>query len=200
MAITTYAELKTAIANWTHRSDLTSYADEFIDMAEAKMNRILRLSEMETRATATLTDEYTSLPSDYLEMRNIQINDTYAYPLEYRTPHQMDMLDVNESSRPKYYTIVDDTIQVYPTSSGKVIEIDYYKTIAALSDSNTTNFVLTAWPDLYLHGSLHYANVFMHNASMATYHGQEFDRLLMEINNKSKARKYSGAPLQVVAG
>jgi len=34
MAISTYSELKTAIADWTARDDLTSYIDNFIDLAE----------------------------------------------------------------------------------------------------------------------------------------------------------------------
>lgn len=199
MAITTYSDLKSAITNWMHRGDLTSYLDEFIDMTESKMNRVLRLSEMEQRSTTTTTDEYTELPSDYLEMRNIQINDTYSYPLEYRPPHHLDLLDQNEAGRPKYYTIVNETIQTYPATSGYVMEIDYYKEIPALSDSNTTNFVLTAWPDMYLHGCLHHANIFTKNMEMAGYHAQEFGRLMMEVNNKSKARKFSGAPLQVVS-
>ena len=42
MAITTYAELKTAIANWLNREDLTSVIPDFISLAEADFNRKLR--------------------------------------------------------------------------------------------------------------------------------------------------------------
>ena len=45
MAITTYAELKTAVANFLARSDLTDRIPEFISMAEARMGR-----ELETRS------------------------------------------------------------------------------------------------------------------------------------------------------
>ena len=44
MAIGTYAELKTAVANWLDRDDLTDRIPEFIALAEAKMNRNLRIS------------------------------------------------------------------------------------------------------------------------------------------------------------
>ena len=43
MAISTFAELKTAAANWLDRSDLTDRIPEFIALAEARFNRILRI-------------------------------------------------------------------------------------------------------------------------------------------------------------
>ena len=39
MAISTFAELKTAIDNWLARADMTDRAAEFIALAEARMNR-----------------------------------------------------------------------------------------------------------------------------------------------------------------
>ena len=52
MAIGTYAELQTAVANWLDRDDLTDRIPEFIALAEAKMNRNLRISLMENVSTA----------------------------------------------------------------------------------------------------------------------------------------------------
>ena len=46
MAINTYATLQTAVANWLDRSDLTDRIPEFIALAEARMNRNLRLALM----------------------------------------------------------------------------------------------------------------------------------------------------------
>ena len=54
MAIGTYAELQTAVANWLDRDDLTDRIPEFIALAEAKMNRVLRISLMENVSTALL--------------------------------------------------------------------------------------------------------------------------------------------------
>jgi len=42
MAITTYSELKTAVADWLNRSDLTSAIPNFIALAEAQMSRQIR--------------------------------------------------------------------------------------------------------------------------------------------------------------
>jgi len=55
MAISTFAELKTAAANWLDRSDLTDRIPEFIALAEARFNRILRIRDMETVSTSIST-------------------------------------------------------------------------------------------------------------------------------------------------
>lgn len=50
MAISQYSELKTAVANWLGRSDLTSRIPEFIGLAEDRVYQRLRLRAMETQA------------------------------------------------------------------------------------------------------------------------------------------------------
>ena len=52
MAIGTYAELQTAVANWLDRDDLTARIPEFITLAEARFNRLLRLRSMESKYNA----------------------------------------------------------------------------------------------------------------------------------------------------
>ena len=52
MAITTYSELQTAIANFLARDDLTSRIPEYIELAEARMSRELDTRSQEKRATA----------------------------------------------------------------------------------------------------------------------------------------------------
>ena len=200
MAITTYSTLKDAIANWTNRDDLTSRLDEFIDITESKMNRKLRLSEMETRATSTVDSEYTALPDDYLEIRNVQLNTNPVIPLEYLSPFQIDLYTDSATGQPKYYSIIGDEIQLYPAPDANyTIEITYYKKIITLDDTNVSNFVLDEWPDIYLHGCLQQAFTYLMNAESAMMHGQEFERLLVEINKQSKARKYSGSPMEIRA-
>ena len=92
MAITSYSTLKTAIEAWTHRSDLSAVVDDFIDLTEARLNRELRVSQQETRATTTPTDAYIALPTDCLSIRNIQLNTNPVQTLSYIPPADMDRL------------------------------------------------------------------------------------------------------------
>lgn len=192
-----YATLKTAIADWMHRDDLTSQIDTFIDLAESRMNRDLRMSEMETRATAIASSEYMALPDGALEIRNIQVNGTYPYPVEYKTPTQMDMDNTGATGAPVYYTIIGNEFQFYPVPIDTEIEITYYKAITPLDDTNTTNFLLTASPECYLHGCMAYANLYTKDDP--TLHEMEFSRIMDSLNKTSTRKKFSGAPLTVRA-
>jgi hypothetical protein len=58
----TYEELKTQIASYLNRSDLTSQIDIFIDTTEAELNRKVRDKDMIKRATATADAQYLTLP------------------------------------------------------------------------------------------------------------------------------------------
>ena len=74
MAITNYGELKTNVADWLNRSDLTSVIPTFIDGVHSKLNRDLRVRQMVQRATASVDAEYSALPADFLEIRDIRLN------------------------------------------------------------------------------------------------------------------------------
>ena len=75
----TYDELKTQIADFLNRSDLTSKLDFFIDATEGELNRRLRTKDMVVRATATADGQYLSLPTDWLEAINIEITSCLLY-------------------------------------------------------------------------------------------------------------------------
>ena len=67
MAIDTYSELKSAIADWLNRDDLTSVIPNFIELAEAELTRNLRHRKMIVRADATIDSEYTQTPDDWFQ-------------------------------------------------------------------------------------------------------------------------------------
>ena len=167
MAIGTYAELQTAVANWLDRDDLTDRIPEFIALAEARMNRILRIRLMEgkyTASTAAAQRNY-ALPAGYLQMRNLQVNTSPIRPCQYVTPEIFDRLYGSTlTGTPEIYTIVADEIQLGPIpGSVLTIEMLFYKRVTALSASNTTEAMLTDNPDIYLYGALMEAEPFIMN-------------------------------------
>jgi len=114
MAIGTYAELQTAVANWLDRGDLTARIPEFIDLAEARMNRVLRLQLMVNVDTTTLgaastlvagTRDY-ALPSGYLQMLDFALTTDPITSLSYITPENMNrMWAGSQLGIPEAYTI-----------------------------------------------------------------------------------------------
>lgn len=157
MAITTYSELKTAIANWLNRDDLTSTIPDFIALAEAQMNRSVRHRKMVTRSDATLDTPYFAVPGDWLQTIRFQLNTNPVTPLLFVTPEQAleESMVYSAGQQPLFYTTIGEQFQVVPTPDTSYdAELLYYAKIPALSDSNTTNWLLTESPDIYLYGSL----------------------------------------------
>lgn len=164
MAIGTYAELQTAAANWLARDDLTDRIPEFTTLAEAKFNRVLFHPGMEKRSTVDVNPssdepEFITLPSDFQTMRRVRLSSVTGKPrLAFLAQTQMAdyrySID-NISGQPCYYSIMGDELELAPTPNEEyTLEMVYRAYIPALSDSNTTNWLLTLAPDLYLYGTL----------------------------------------------
>jgi hypothetical protein len=149
MAIGTYAELKTAVANWLHRSDLTTQIPDFIALCEADVRRDLRVREMEDSTSVALTSTELALPTGFLEARQVTLKDIVV---DYVLPQQFTPI----SDDTTYQYTVKGTNFVFQTTSGTV-KVDFYKGFAAFSADGDTNWLLTNHPDAYLFGSLAWA-------------------------------------------
>ena len=82
MSLDSYAALKAEIADWLDRSDLSSQIDTFIDLAEEHHRRNLRVRQMISRATASLSTStrYLALPTNYVHMRILRLMTTPVTP------------------------------------------------------------------------------------------------------------------------
>ena len=198
----TYAELKTNIANYLNRSDLTSYIDTFIDSTEAELNRRLRTKEMIKRATATADSQYLTVPTDWQEAINIEITSNNFSPLFQQSIESLDVYrkaNNNITGQPIYYAMVDDSIELAPTpDSSYTLQLTYYAKINALSDSNTTNFVSTDHPDVYLYGALKHASIFLMEDDRIPLFTNQFEKALEEIRlEQEKAAFGKGSLMQI---
>lgn len=199
MAISNYAELKSAVADWLNRADLTSAIPNFVALAEAKFNRDLRTRQQVKRAYATLTGQYIQLPTDWAEGINLQLNVNPVRVLDFVTTDQADRIKARRygDTDADAYTIVGSQLEVIPVVADDTeIEMAYYAKVPALSDSNTTNWLLTEWPDLYLYGTLvHAAPYLREDDRIATWKGLA-DQLTEEIRLSDERAKHSGGPLR----
>ena len=203
MALDTYANLKTEIANYLNRTDLTEYLDTFIDLAEARHSRDLRLREMENVSTATTTVSGTQsydLPTGYLEMRYVLYqSDPYNFLYFMAPPDFFRAFNAGETSgTPKYYTIVGSKIYLGPKpDAAKVLELGFFQRPTGLSDSNTTNAVLTDFPDLYLYASLAEAAPFLVQDERLAVWAQLYKEGVKTANESAQRGRESSAPLQM---
>jgi hypothetical protein len=154
-AITSFATLQTALADWSNRTDLTSYLPDFIAQAEARLFDLLLLKDMESEESLTLTqgNNYVTLPSGYVSPIALWlIVDTERVALQHVLPQQLPY-DTSES-QPRYYAIDGVNLRFdCPAQEAYSAKFRMYKT-SNLSVSNTSNYLLLRRPDIYLSGSM----------------------------------------------
>jgi len=189
MAITSYSTLKTAIADWTHRSDLTSQLDDFIDITEARLNRDLRVSQMEEASTITPSSGIVTMPTGWIAVRNVKLNTYPLTTLEYITPAEMDRLAAGQTLAGKY-TIVGDQIKLDAASSYDVI-VEYYLKITALDGTNTSNWLLETHPDAYLYGCLSEAFKFAMDDDQVSKYNMMYEDIIRRIKILDAGRKHA---------
>lgn len=198
MAITTYSELQTAVASWINRTDLTSPIQDFIALCEATLQARCKLLEFESTATVTITSGVGTLPTGFVGMRSVYWNDSLAQPLQYITPEQFDAMRSWGDGDTYFYTISGSTIRTSNTETGSVI-MTYYAKFVPLSGSNTSNAILSNFPDAYLYGSLVQACIYTQDDAGAAKYSSLFSNAIDRINDNNADRKYAGATLQVRA-
>lgn len=195
MALSTFAELKSSIADWLNRDDLTSAIPDFISLAEANMDRSIRHWRMEKRVTANVSGQYTGLVGDYLE--GIRFSIANGDRLELLSQGEMQQRRTaydDTTGKPQYYAISDGQLELYPTPDGTyAVEMLYYGQITPLSDSNTTNWLLTHHPDAYLYGSLLHAAPYLGEDQRAGTWGSLYQSALDAINKESSDAKFGGS-------
>lgn len=192
MALANYADLLTGVANWLQRSDLTARIPEFITLAEAEFNRRLRTVEMEARSTATLTSDAVAVPTDFIGLRSIKIDRT---TLEYVTPADI-FEDERTGGYPTRYTVTDGQFFFRPAPTSGTVKIDYYGSIPALTASNTTNWLMTKHPDLYLFATCAQAEWYVVNDARVDAWKARADELIEQINDATQRERYGGRRLR----
>lgn len=188
MAISTYAELKTAVNDYGKRGDATAKVDTFIDLAEADIWANLRIKEMQTRATGNLSGRTLALPTGFLEMRKLRITTSNPKELEYYAPESM--IIQSSSGLPTQYTITDQIEFNKTPDSTYGYEILYYQSLTALSSSQTTSSVLTRYPSIYLFGTLKHYFDWARNEEQAMKYEMKFMDAINKANRNEKRGQY----------
>ncbi len=185
MAITTYAELQAAAANWLVRGDLTARIPEFITLAEARLNRVLRarLAEVETALTAVVGARTLPLPTGFAEPLALWITRPVGREaLPFLEPSLMAASSLRGA--PSAWT-VDGVALAFdrPCDQAYAFTLRMLAKFA-LSDAAPTNPLLSDYPDAYLFATLCEAAPFLRDADLSGSYEARLGRAIEEINSK----------------
>lgn len=195
MALNNYANLKAAIKDWSHRTDVDVYVDDFITLAEKEfyfnLDSPLRVREMEALDTSacSTSDRFLALPTDFLESRRLDLTiSSQRYTIQYETPDQVFIESV--SGAPERYTITSRIEFNRQPDQAYVTNLQYYQTLNALDSTNTTNAILTKYPNIYLYGSLWALFQWARNDEEEAKYYQKFIRAVDGANVSSQRGRY----------
>jgi hypothetical protein len=94
-----------------------------------------------------------ALPADFLEMRRLIANTSPKRVLKRAAPGWATQRYDGFAGIPDVYTIVGSNLTVYPSTTAD-LSLTYYAKLPALSAGNTSNWLLTRYPNMYLYAAL----------------------------------------------
>ena len=140
---------------------------------------------MVKRANAPINTQYFAYPADYLETKTFKLNTNPITKLEFVTEEYSDTLRSSRYigvGKPEYFSIIGNQLEVIPSPDTEYsAELTYYAKITALSDANTSNWLLAYAPDLYLYGALLEAAPYLRDDARLQVWGQLYASSIEDI-------------------
>lgn len=166
-------------------------ADLCYELVTAEINEGLRIADMQTTVTFTVTDSYT-LPTDFLEAvsvysvesgdrRDIMAVEPATFDAQWRV-----------SAYPHMYSISDGEMRINGTEGGGDITLRYYQEQADLSADADTNAILTKHPSIYVYGVLAHHAALKRDQTALTVHFQAYERAMSKVRQADIARRTGG--------
>jgi hypothetical protein len=184
-----FGELRAMVADWCHRSNMTSVIPSCITLATAQFNRVLRTPEMESRDSRSITTEFASLPPDFLEIISVVRDDGKEIRYVAR-PNLASHIAAGEEPEPPIYSIEDYQFRFLPAPSVSEpldVSILYFEQIAALEDDSDENWLLTAYPDAYLYGALMHARAWLQDDARVALIKPMYEQAIAQISQRKVA-------------
>lgn len=198
MALGSLTDIKAAAMDGIARSDLSSYANDFVTLAEGHFNRDLRHRKMIATTDLTPSSYVCTLPTDFLEAIQVVEKASIRRELTLISPQVADQFYPDRvAGLACDYTIVGSSLRAYPQSAND-IELTYYQKIPTLI-SNDPNWLLTEAPHLYLRGIQMQALLFINETEtprfMATV--KLVQQIIDELNSQSEAAQFTGMTMRI---
>lgn len=199
--ITDYASLQTAIATTLHRNDLTALIPVFIADAEERIYNDIRIQAMEASYSQAIASGVVTIPAGFLEWKFLYVDSAHKL-----TRKSAEWIYTNYPTRaaegtPVFFAREGGSLIFgpYPTD-GLTVKGLYYKRLPALSDSNTTNWLIENAPDLLRYAALTEAAVHTRDADAHQLFDGKTVQLVKRVQRTDDREAFSGSVLSVTRG
>jgi hypothetical protein len=197
-----YGTLKTLLASYLHRDDLTATIPTFITLAQARLNHDIDLMSMHTTASLAVVASVKeiALPTDFLEMLSVRV----PYEGGFRVVEQRSLAQngqvfesqLGATGAPRYFARYGTTLEVSPLpEEATTLEIIYKQRLTPFVSDTDTDDMLTYNPNIYVYGAMLEAMPFLKdpNTKWQELYLGEVERL----NEQNDDQQWSGGPIQI---
>lgn len=194
-----YGTLKAAVGDWLSAYDLVGYIPNFIQNAENRIYRELRVRQMMTTATINIVAPISSanLPVGYLEFQRVAVSSTNPLTVLERADN-ISMLQTYPvggiTGPPRLYTTSRTSITVSPLPDiDYTLSVLYYKRENAMTDPGDTPWIITDAADLVLFASLCAAVPFIKDDARLILWEQQYQQQKDLLQQLSDREQFSGS-------
>lgn len=185
-----YAELQAKVAAWLHRSDLTAIIPDFIALAEERMNRDLRVRQMEVALSETaIVDNRIAVPAGTVGVKTLWVPGYESTPITTQSFESVLALSRGRVGMPTRWAWQGSDFFFDGTGS---VQGALYQAIPALSDSDPSNWLIAAHPSAYLFGALYEAAIYVKDAEEESRYGGRFGAAIDAVNGGDMRDRLSG--------
>lgn len=199
MTISNYDNLKKEVLVWSHRGDLGTRFDTFLQLCEVDIYsnpdeglKILSLGSIATTTTQT-DSRFLSLPDGANIQRKltIEINGINC-DIQYTSPGNIQTFeDEQYSGVPLFFTISNNQIELDRLPDDEyTITINYTATDEPLTVDNQSNVTLLRYPNIYLYGCLYIAFGYATDTEQESKYYIKFVNAIKYANEREKDIKY----------
>lgn len=190
MAISDNATLIAAVKNWLARADLDSVIPDFIQLAESRINRDLKVRQMLVTVGLTASSREFTLPSDILSIVRVSASvsgrDKELQPLP-------SIANMNPTDGLAWGYVVEGSVgKVVGGAGSEDITLSYYAKIPAVS--TTPNWLITNFPDVYLYATLIEAAPYIGSDARIAIWTEGYRKAIETLNRIDSESRFGGSP------
>lgn len=205
MTIVDYSSLVAAVQDYAIRTDAAFIAriPDWVSWVENDINDRIKHRRMEIRATTVTVvgSAYVPVPSDFLEQRNfVLLDSSERVPLGSVSPAALEALfPIQDQGRPQAYAVIGNEARLMPIpDQNYTVEMFYYGMIPSLQ-ANTTNWLITYHPRLYLYGVLKDAFAWLKDPEAAQMYDELYEDAVAKLDSSAKKEEWSTSSLRPVS-
>ena len=191
-----FQTLKASVESALGRTDVPDYV---YTLMTADINRDIRILEMESTSTLSVSTEATALPADFLGVVSMYVDATPRSPMVPLT-RQAQATRHDNSSKPYYYAVTDGELQVMPVPDATYsVILRYYAKLADFSANEDDNAVINLHPGLFLYSALYHAAVWKQDAELVAGYSSAYKGMKAMVESTDKKKRNSGPMTQRTA-